>query len=268
MSKFTKMSDTENIYGMIGGQKIPILRKIPEIEGGNRRKRSPSPRRSPRRRSPSPGRRSPNKTVNKTVIKTKPNGTVVKKTVTRSPSPRRSPRKRSPSPGRRSPNKTVNKTVIKTKPDGTVVKKTVTRSPSPGRRSPNKTVVNKTVNKTVIKNRSPSPKRCGQKGQAAFFEHCDFSGAKICLRPGMYYLDDLRKRGLGNDKLSSVRPNGFMVKLYEHNGSGKTILLTESTRCLKTKILERGIFPKSWNDRVSAIRVIDPNARASGCMIL
>ena len=266
MSKFTKMSDTENIYGMIGGQKIPILRKIPEIEGGNRRKRSPSPRRSPRRRSPSPGRRSPNKTVNKTVIKTKPNGTVVKKTVTRTPSPRRSPRKRSPSPGRRSPgrrspNKTVNKTVIKTKPDGTVVKKTVTRSPSPGRRSPNKTVVNKTVNKTVIKNRSPSPKRCGQKGQAAFFEHCDFSGAKICLRPGIYNKDELRRRGLKNDTLSSVRPNGFMVKLYEHNGSGRTILLTESTRCLKTKIMT---LTKTWNDQVSAIEVIRPG----GCMIL
>ena len=207
MSKLTEISDTENIYGMIGGQKIPILRKIPEMEGGQGK----------RRRSPSPGRR-------------------------------KGKRGRSPSPGKgrrgRSPSK---KTVIKTKPDGTVVK-TVTRSPSPRGRSPSP-------------RRSPSPTRCGQKGKAAFFEHCDYIGTKICLRPGMYDKNELRRLGLKNDTLSSVRPNGFMVKLYEHNGSGRTIILTESTKCLKTKIMT---LTKNWNDQVSAIEVIRPG----GCMIL
>uniref|UniRef100_A0A6C0J3H3 Beta/gamma crystallin 'Greek key' domain-containing protein n=1 Tax=viral metagenome TaxID=1070528 RepID=A0A6C0J3H3_9ZZZZ len=227
MSKLTQMSDTENIYGMIGGQKIPILRKIPEMEGGERG-------RSPGRRG-----RSPNKTVvHKTVIK-----------------------KRSPSPGRkgRSPNKTVvHKTVIKK------------RSPSPGRkgRSPNKTVVHKTVIKGISPSpgrRGRSPTRCGQKGQAAFFEHCNFKGTKICLKPGIYSKEQLEKKGLMNDTLSSVRPNGLFVKLYKNNNifSKDYITLTTETSCLKNKISESG---KNWNDTVTAIQVVRPGE--GGCMIL
>ena len=92
------------------------------------------------------------------------------------------------------------------------------------------------------------------KRKAQFFKDCNFKGAKICLGPGSYTLQDLKKKGLNNDSLSSIRPNGLKIMLYEHNNyKGKTLGITTDVSCLKDFLIN---FNQSWNDQVSSIEII------------
>lgn len=91
-------------------------------------------------------------------------------------------------------------------------------------------------------------KAAHQVAKAQVFKHCDFKGHSAVLGPGRYRLADLRRLGIVNDDLSSVRvPRGLEVILYEHdNFAGATQPLRANESCLTRH---------RFNDVVSSIVV-------------
>jgi hypothetical protein len=80
------------------------------------------------------------------------------------------------------------------------------------------------------------------------YQHCGFRGYGVRLPLGWYNLRKLRRMGIRNDDLSSIRvPRGYVVTLYEHvNFRGRRIRLTHSDRCFVNN---------GFNDIVSSIKV-------------
>ena len=77
------------------------------------------------------------------------------------------------------------------------------------------------------------------------YEHCDFKGKSLTLRPGEY--DSLRDIGFGNDSLSSIRvPRGSEAVIYQDDDyRGAYARIDKDIRC----------FDRKWNDQASSISV-------------
>lgn len=73
-----------------------------------------------------------------------------------------------------------------------------------------------------------------QNGTITLYQHCNFTGYAVTLKPGRYQLDTLKKLGVRNDDVSSVKVSGnAKVKLYQHDlFRGKKIALDKSEKCL------------------------------------
>lgn len=80
------------------------------------------------------------------------------------------------------------------------------------------------------------------------YEHANFQGKAVALKPGKYRMGTLQLFGMPNDTISSIRiPPGFMVLAYEHdNFTGRSIALYES----------RNYIGNEWNDMISSLAVI------------
>jgi len=77
------------------------------------------------------------------------------------------------------------------------------------------------------------------------YEHCDYRGASRTLESGEYR--DMGSIRFGNDEISSIRvPRGAQVTIYEDDDyRGDYARIDRDIAC----------FDKSWNDKVSSIRV-------------
>merc|ERR1712205_38240 len=76
--------------------------------------------------------------------------------------------------------------------------------------------------------------RCHQSPcQVIVFQHCNYHGYHIHLRPGNYNMMDLQRRGMKNDDLSSIQVHGnCKATLFEHwNFSGKHFVKTRHDSC-------------------------------------
>ena len=82
---------------------------------------------------------------------------------------------------------------------------------------------------------------------ATVYQHCDFGGYRKGLPVGNYSLNDLRRRGIINDDISSLRVRqGYEVIVYEHNFSGRKLKFRSDDKCLVNN---------NFNDRISSIKV-------------
>ena len=82
---------------------------------------------------------------------------------------------------------------------------------------------------------------------ATVYQHCDFGGYRKGLPVGNYSLNDLRRRGIINDDISSLRvKRGYEAIVYEHNFSGRKLQLRSDNKCL---------VDNNFNDRISSIKV-------------
>merc|ERR1711988_399644 len=120
------------------------------------------------------------------------------------------------------------------------------------------------------------------------YQHCNYHGYKIHLKPGSYNMHQLKRKGMKNDDLSSIRVHGnCRASLYEHwNFTGKRKTWSRHDSCftndhmpmsmLSIKVEEqdaptqelteagdkwfwrrRHHHRKSWNDQVSSIKVFN-----------
>ncbi len=80
------------------------------------------------------------------------------------------------------------------------------------------------------------------------YEHCDYKGHSVTIRPGVYDLAELERLGLKNDDISSVRVgNSVIAHLYEHDGlQGNRLTLDKDAKCL---------VGRNFNDILSSIIV-------------
>merc|ERR1712139_594876 len=122
------------------------------------------------------------------------------------------------------------------------------------------------------------------------YQHCNFRGYRINLKPGSYNMHQLKRKGMKNDDLSSIHVHGACkAKLYEHwNFTGKSKTMSRHDSCftndhmpmsmLSIKIEEddaptqelsevadkwwwrrRHHHRRSWNDQTSSIKVFNRN---------
>merc|ERR1711939_1177199 len=65
------------------------------------------------------------------------------------------------------------------------------------------------------------------------FQHCNYGGYRINLKPGSYNMHQLKRMGMRNDDLSSIQVHGRCVaKLYQHwNFGGRVMTKTRSDSC-------------------------------------
>lgn len=93
---------------------------------------------------------------------------------------------------------------------------------------------------------------------ATVYQHCNYTGYKVTLAPGNYDLNDLARRGIKNDDLSSIRVNkGYEITAYQHHHfTGRSMKLRSSDNCLVNN---------NFNDMISSIRVrrIAPPSKAT-----
>lgn len=70
--------------------------------------------------------------------------------------------------------------------------------------------------------------------KVTFYQHCDYDGSSWSVEEGFYNMSDMIAKGIPNDTVSSIKiPKGMSVTIFEHSGfSGKSLKLTEDTRCL------------------------------------
>lgn len=87
--------------------------------------------------------------------------------------------------------------------------------------------------------RAPPPK-------ATVYQHCNYEGYRINLRPGRYNMNTLIRMGMKNDDLSSMRvPSGYELIGYEHiNYGGRKVVLRGNDACLVNN---------GFNDIISSI---------------
>merc|ERR1711907_154726 len=128
------------------------------------------------------------------------------------------------------------------------------------------------------------------------FQHCNYGGYRINLKPGSYNMHQLKRMGMRNDDLSSVQVHGnCKATMYEHwNFTGKSKSWTRHDSCftndhmmslLSIKVEEhnaeetaeetefvqasakaawgrrRRRHVRSWNDQVSSIKVFNKNGK-------
>jgi len=87
-----------------------------------------------------------------------------------------------------------------------------------------------------------------RRSHVTVYQHCNYGGYAVPLRPGAYDMKTLNRRGIRNDDLSALRvPRGLKVTIYEHAGfRGRSQVLTASNSCLVNT---------GFNDKVSSIKV-------------
>ena len=92
---------------------------------------------------------------------------------------------------------------------------------------------------------------CKRLGSVTLYEDCDFKGKNVQLDFGDYTMDDLKKRGINNDNVSSVKVTGRLAAiLYEHdNFEGRSIVVPGSQSCLT----DAGL---NFNDQLSSLKVL------------
>merc|ERR1712227_659765 len=128
------------------------------------------------------------------------------------------------------------------------------------------------------------------------FQHCNYGGYRINLKPGSYNMHQLKRMGMRNDDLSSVQVHGnCKATMYEHwNFTGKSKSWTRHDSCftndhmmslLSIKVEEHNAEEtaeetefvqasakaawgrrrrrrvRSWNDQVSSIKVFNKNGK-------
>merc|ERR1711912_162475 len=128
------------------------------------------------------------------------------------------------------------------------------------------------------------------------FQHCNYGGYRIYLKPGSYNMHQLKRMGMRNDDLSSVQVHGnCKATMYEHwNFTGKSKSWTRHDSCftndhmmslLSIKVEEHNAEEtaeetefvqasakaawgrrrrrrvRSWNDQVSSIKVFNKNGK-------
>lgn len=82
------------------------------------------------------------------------------------------------------------------------------------------------------------------------YEHCNYRGNFVVLKPGKYNLKDLEEKGMTNDSVSSIQvQSGLTAVLYEHeNFNGKSWTFTDNVSCFTS-------YHKDLNDKVSSIKI-------------
>ncbi|MGB1309811.1 MAG: beta/gamma crystallin-related protein [Leucothrix sp.] len=98
---------------------------------------------------------------------------------------------------------------------------------------------NDIISSIRVRRATPPPK-------ATVYQHCNFAGYKIRLAPGRYNLNTLKRMGMRNDDLSSMKvPAGYELVAYQHvNFGGKKIVLRGNDSCLVNN---------GFNDTISSI---------------
>ena len=81
------------------------------------------------------------------------------------------------------------------------------------------------------------------------YQHCEFKGYYVSLSVGSYETSTLRRLGMRNDDISSIRiPGGLQVILYQHDRfQGRGWAFSRDIACF-------GDYP-GLNDTISSIRV-------------
>lgn len=92
---------------------------------------------------------------------------------------------------------------------------------------------------------------CKRLGSVTLYEHCDFNGKSVQLDFGDYTMDDLKKRGIDNDSVSSIKVTGRLAAiLYEHdNFEGRSIVVPGTQSCLT----DAGL---NFNDQLSSLKIV------------
>lgn len=100
---------------------------------------------------------------------------------------------------------------------------------------------NDTISSISVKRIAPNKHK-----KATVYQHCKFAGYKARLAPGRYTMAQLKKKGVKNDDLSSIKvPKGYEIVLFEHdNFSGRKLRLKNNDSCL---------IDNSFNDTISSI---------------
>lgn len=85
---------------------------------------------------------------------------------------------------------------------------------------------------------------------ATLFEHSDWNGYSINLKPGSYNTADLEKLGVANDDISSIKlSTGYQIQVFKDiNFGGDSYTFTSSTNYV-------GNVPGDWNDKISSVIV-------------
>jgi len=87
---------------------------------------------------------------------------------------------------------------------------------------------------------------------AIFYGDCGLSGSSVTLAPGNYTTANLVSLGIADNSISSIKVNGYKVIAYtDNNFTGTALTLTADNGCL---------VDAGFNDQISSIKVIDPNA--------
>merc|ERR1711959_317812 len=136
--------------------------------------------------------------------------------------------------------------------------------------------------------RRPAPGCKPRSCSVTIYQHCNYAGYRINLRPGSYNMHQLKRKGMKNDDISSIRFHGrCAAKLYEHwrfTGKSKTwnrndscftrshmkmeSLLQISEETEETELVQsqwgrwRGRRRRvSWNDQMSSMKVFSHAGR-------
>lgn len=107
-------------------------------------------------------------------------------------------------------------------------------------------------------------RRRGDEPRITLYEHADYRGASLTLRPGDR-IDNFSGRTFSNgtnlnDSVSSIRvEGGAELYVYENAGfRGAAMRLTENVRDLSGRLLANN--PRdNWNDRISSLKVDEDN---------
>merc|ERR1712093_246243 len=128
------------------------------------------------------------------------------------------------------------------------------------------------------------PRSCS----VTIYQHCNYHGYRINLKPGSYNMHQLKRKGMKNDDISSIRFHGrCAAKLYEHwRFTGKSKVWRRSDSCFtrshmkmesllqiseeteETELVQsqwgrwRGRRRRvSWNDQMSSMKVFNHAGR-------
>lgn len=72
-------------------------------------------------------------------------------------------------------------------------------------------------------------------GVASLYSKCDYRGYKVVLKPGIYPLDELEKRGIRDNDLSSITLEpGYQARLLKSRDDKNPVLIESSTACLES----------------------------------
>lgn len=70
-------------------------------------------------------------------------------------------------------------------------------------------------------------------GVASLYSQCDFQGYKVSLRPGIYNLTELEKRGIIDNDIRSIKIDpGYEVLAFTGQQEGRSVLISSSANCL------------------------------------
>lgn len=71
-------------------------------------------------------------------------------------------------------------------------------------------------------------------GVASLYSECDYKGYKVAIKAGIYTLDELAKRGVRDNDLSSIKlDTGYEARLLKSADAENSVLIESSTTCLE-----------------------------------